>query len=218
MKNKKLLNELIERYPVLADSVSNIEKAADIMIESYQNGGKLLICGSGGSASDALHIVGELMKSFVQDRFLDGAFCEKLRDIAGEDGDYLLANLEGALPAIALVENAALDTAFSNDVAGDLSFAQQTYGYGKEGDVLLAISTSGNSRSGVLAAKVALAKGMKVIALTGEGGGKLGKLADVCVSVPDKETYRVQELHLPIYHSLCLILEDEFFGEEGANA
>ena len=218
MRNKKLLNELVERYPALADVATSIEQAADVMIESYRNGGKLLICGSGGSASDALHIVGELMKSFVQDRFLDKDFCRKLEDVAGEDLNYLVENLEGALPAIALVENSALDTAFSNDVAGDLSFAQQTYGYGNAGDVLLAISTSGNSRSGVLAAKVALAKDMKIISLTGVGGGKLGQMADVSIAVPLKETYQVQELHLPIYHALCLILEDEFFGTEGAEA
>ncbi len=215
MENKKLLKELISRYPALAKLEENIEHAADLLIETYRNGGKVLICGSGGSAADALHIVGELMKSFVLKRKTDAAFRARLAETAGEDFDYLNANLEGALPAIALVENSALQTAFSNDVAGDLAFAQQTYGYGNTGDLLIAISTSGNSRSGVLAAKVALAKGMKVIALTGEGGGKLGRLADVTVAVPDRETYRIQELHLPIYHALCLIVEEEFFAAEG---
>lgn len=215
MKNQAILKELIARYPALADLEENIARAADAIIETYRNGGKVLICGSGGSAADALHIVGELMKSFVLKRKTDKDFLACLRETAGEDFDYLNANLEGALPAIALVENSALQTAFSNDVAGDLAFAQQTYGYGNAGDLLIAISTSGNSRSGVLAAKVALAKGMKVVALTGEGGGKLGKLANVCVAVHDRETFRIQELHLPIYHALCLIVEDEFFAAEG---
>lgn len=215
MKNKAILNELITRYPALTDLKDDIAQAADLIIDTYRRGGKVLICGSGGSAADALHIVGELMKSFVLKRKTDKDFCARLAETAGEDFDYLQANLEGALPAIALVENSALQTAFSNDVAGDLAFAQQTYGYGKEGDLLIAISTSGNSRSGVLAAKVALAKGMHVVALTGEGGGKLGKLADACVAVHDRETFRIQELHLPIYHALCLIVEDEFFAAEG---
>jgi len=215
MKNKAILNELITRYPALTDLADSIARAADLIIDTYRGGGKVLICGSGGSAADALHIVGELMKSFVLKRKTDKAFSARLQETAGEDFEYLQANLEGALPAIALVENSALQTAFSNDVAGDLAFAQQTYGYGKEGDLLIAISTSGNSRSGVLAAKVALAKGMRVVALTGEGGGKLGKLADACVAVHDRETFRIQELHLPIYHALCLIVEDEFFAAEG---
>ena len=215
MGKKKILKELVSRYPALAEIEENIERAADLLIETYRNGGKVLICGSGGSAADALHIVGELMKSFVLKRKTDADFRARLAETAGEDLDYLNANLEGVLPAIALVENSALQTAFSNDVAGDLAFAQQTYGYGNAGDLLIAISTSGNSRSGVLAAKVALAKGMKVIALTGEGGGKLGTLADVLVAVSDRETYRIQELHLPIYHALCLIVEDAFFAAEG---
>ena len=215
MKNKAILNELITRYPAIADLAGEIERAADLIIDTYRAGGKVLICGSGGSAADALHIVGELMKSFVLRRKTDKDFLAALSKTAGEDYDYLQKNLEGALPAIALVENSALQTAFSNDVAGDLAFAQQTYGYGNAGDTLIAISTSGNSRSGVLAAKVALAKGMNVIALTGEGGGKLGKLANVCVAVHDRETFRIQELHLPIYHALCLIVEDEFFAAEG---
>ena len=170
------------------------------------------MCGNGGSASDALHIVGELMKSFVLPRRLDEAACQAIKAVSGEDGDLLCQNLQGALPAIALVNETSLTTAYSNDVAPDMIFAQQVFGYGNAGDVLLGISTSGNSRNVVLAAKVARAKGVGVISLTGETGGALRALSDVTVAVPERETYRVQELHLPVYHALCLILEEEFFG------
>ena len=208
-----ILRKLCERYPALSVCIGEIKRAAETLCECYRKGGKLLVCGNGGSASDALHIVGELMKSFVLPRRLDGATCAAIKACAGEDGEVLCNDLQGALPAIALVNETALLTAYSNDVAPDTIFAQQVLGYGNEGDVLLGISTSGNSRNVILASEVARAKGLQVISLTGEGGGKLASLSNVTIAVPDRETYRVQELHLPVYHALCLILEEEFFGD-----
>lgn len=210
---KEILTELKGRYPVLEPCMQEIACAVDILCECYRTGGKLLVCGNGGSASDSLHIVGELMKSFVLPRKPDAATCEALMSTGGEDGPLLCSQLQGALPAIALVNETALQTAYSNDVAPELVFAQQVLGYGVEGDTLIGISTSGNSRNVVLAAKVARAKKMHVITLTGAGGGALKSLSDACVSVPDTETYRIQELHLPVYHALCLALEAEFFGK-----
>ncbi|MBR7098533.1 MAG: SIS domain-containing protein [Clostridia bacterium] len=215
--SKNILNQLQARYPALTECIPDIEKAAELICEGYRKGGKLLICGNGGSASDALHIVGELMKSFVLCRPVDDKTQDAIRAVAGEDAELLCNNLQGALPTIALVSESALTTAYSNDVAPDLIFAQQVLGYGCPNDVLLGISTSGNSRNVALAAKVARAKGLKVISLTGMGGGKLFSLSDVTVAVPLRETYQIQELHLPVYHALCLIVEEEFFGAtEGA--
>lgn len=212
-----ILNQLQARYPALTECIPDIEKATKLICESYRNGGKLLICGNGGSASDALHVVGELMKSFVLSRPIDDETQKALRAVAGEDAELLCNNLQGSLPAIALVCESALTTAYSNDVAPDLIFAQQVLGYGNSNDVLLGISTSGNSRNVVLAEKVARAKGLNVISLTGEGGGRLRALSDVTVAVPLRETYQIQELHLPVYHALCLMIEEEFFGvTEGA--
>ena len=210
--SKNILKQLQEKYPALTDCMNDIAKAAEIICESFRRGGKLLICGNGGSASDSLHIVGELMKSFVLSRPIDDVTKQNLAACAGEDAELLCNNLQGALPAIALVNETALTTAYSNDVSPDLIFAQQVLGYGTAGDVLLGISTSGNSRNVALAAKVARAKGVSVISLTGEGGGKLKDLSDVTVAVPLRETYQIQELHLPVYHALCLIIEQEFFG------
>ena len=209
MKEKvtSIFDNLIARYPALEGCRGDIEKATEIMAESFRAGGRLLVCGNGGSASDAQHIVGELMKSFVLPRKLPDAMREKLGD------DYLSDNLQGALPAVSLIGEAALSTAYANDCAPDLAFAQQVLGLGREGDVLLGISTSGNSKNVVYAAKVAKAQGMKVIMLTGAGGGKCAGLADAAVCVPEKETYKVQEYHLPVYHAMCLALEEEFFGE-----
>ena len=208
------LENLQARYPVLADCMAEIDASAKLMEECYRRGGKLLVCGNGGSASDALHIVGELMKGFVLPRHVNGSDRVALMNAGGEDGEYLCKNLQGALPAISLVNEAALSTAYANDMAPDLAFAQQVWGHGKAGDIFLGISTSGNSRNVLLAAKVARARGMKVIGLTGMGGGKLAPLCDACIAVPERETYRIQELHLPIYHALCLYLEQAFFGNE----
>lgn len=205
------LEELIDRYPALAPIESQIEEAYRILEEAYESGHKLLIAGNGGSCADAEHIVGELMKGFVKPRKVDAAFAEALKAADRELSGELTDKLQGGLPAIALTGHAALTTAYLNDVNGLLCFAQQTYGYGKEGDVLLGISTSGNSKNILYAMAVAKAKGMKVIGLTGRDGGEMAEKADVSIVVPEQETFKIQELHLPIYHALCLMLEEHFF-------
>ena len=178
-----------------------------LMEECYENGGKLLVAGNGGSAADAEHIVGELMKGFKMPRKPESAFTEN-----HELGSVLAENLQGALPAIALDGHPALSTAYMNDCEPLLCFAQQVNGYGKTGDVFLGISTSGNSKNVLFAATTAHAKGLKVIGLTGAKDSKLKDMSDVCIKAPQTETYMIQELHLPIYHYLCLMLEDKFYG------
>ena len=211
MMNMKHLDNFLERYPRLEPEKSNIMSAFNVLKESFANGGKLLIAGNGGSASDAEHIAGELMKTFAKKRALPDSFIEEIRNIDSETAEYLIPRLQPGLPAIALSGHASLNTACINDIDGYITFAQQVYGYGKEGDVFLGISTSGNSKNVIYAAGVARAKKLKVIALTGAGGGKLKQFADVNISVPETETYKIQELHLPVYHLLCLMLEDYFF-------
>ena len=206
-----MLNELVMRYPVLGIVRDDVNKAYSLLEACYENGGKLLIAGNGGSAADADHIVGELMKGFVKRRPLPKELKCALIDTDPVRGRELSEKLQQGLPAIALTNHAALSSAFANDVDGMLSYAQQVNGYGKEGDVFLGISTSGNSENVMYAAVTAKAKGMKVIGLTGRDGGKLAKLADVAIVVPEQETYKIQELHLPIYHALCLMLEDHFY-------
>lgn len=203
----KHLENLVHRYPVLADCYQDIVDSYLELESCYKDGGKLLIAGNGGSAADALHIVGELMKAFVLPRKLREDICKAI-DENSEHAEYLKNNLQMALPAIALVGEVGLTTAYSNDVAPDLIFAQQVLGYAKPGDVFLGISTSGNSKNIIYAAEVAKAMGMKVISLTGKDGGSLKYAADVCIKVPETETYKVQELHLPVYHALCLELEN----------
>ena len=213
--NEKLLKHtelLIERYPALEAAKEDIINAYLLMEESYSKGGKLLICGNGGSAADAEHIAGELMKGFKLPRKVSGDFAEKLTAVDGELGKVLADNLQGALPAIALDGHPALTTAYMNDCEPLLCFAQQVNGYGREEDVLLGISTSGNSKNVLYAAVAAKAEGMKVIGLTGARDSRLSELADVCIKVPQTETYMIQELHLPVYHCLCLMLEERFFG------
>ena len=212
MKQYTILNDLLSRYPLLKVCEERIEKSFLLLKQSYTDGGKLLICGNGGSAADAEHIVGELMKGFKSPRLLDEASQQKLKDIDKEEGSLLAENLQGALPAIALDGHPALTTAYINDCNPLLCFAQQVNGYGREGDVLIGISTSGNSQNIIYAAVTAKAKGMKVVGLTGAKDSKLSELADVCIQVPETETYKIQELHLPVYHCLCLMLEEEFFG------
>ena len=207
----KYVDELIERYPVLDDSREDIVKAYLTLEESYLHGGKLLVAGNGGSAADANHIVGELMKGFCLPRKMSEEFADKLKAVDEERGAELADKLQGALPAIALDNHNALNTAFMNDVDGALIYAQQVNGYGNAGDVFLGITTSGNAGNVMYAAVVAKAKGMKVIGLTGKTGGKLAGVADVCIRVNETETYKVQELHLPIYHCLCLMVEKRFF-------
>lgn len=207
---KKILDELVMRYPVLTEQKENVHRAFEIVAEAYRGGKKLLICGNGGSAADCEHIVGELMKSFKKKRLIDENVKARLLE-TGEDGERLAASLEGTLRAISLASHPALSTAFNNDKDPAVTFAQQLYGYADEGDVLLAISTSGSSRNCVLAAVTAKAMGVKTIALTGKNPGKLSEIADAAILVPETETYKVQELHLPVYHCLCAMLEEEFF-------
>ena len=207
----QILEELIDRYRELASCKEDIWNAYEVIRESYQSGGTLLIAGNGGSAADSEHIVGELMKSFVKPRKLSDTIAEKLRAVDAEMGEELAEKLQGALSAIALVDHVSLSTAYLNDVDPLLGFAQQINGYGKSGDVFLAISTSGNSKNILYACAIAKAKGLKVIGLTGKDGGKLKDMSDVCIIVPERETYKIQELHLPIYHALCLMLEEMFF-------
>ena len=209
----KHLSHLIERYPKLDACCQEIKQVYEIMETAYTSGRKLLVCGNGGSASDSEHIVGELMKEFKLKRKVFGEQATALKSIDPELGEVLAENLQGALPAISLTGHSSLQTAFMNDAVPELVFAQQVNGYGKPGDVFLGISTSGNSKNVLYAAVNAKAKGLKVIGLTGAKESKLMKYADVCIRVPETETYKIQELHLPVYHCLCLMLEDKFFGE-----
>lgn len=214
MEPLKQIEELVERYSALKACKNEILAAYEILSESYSNGRKLLVCGNGGSASDSEHIVGELMKEFKLKRKVYSDQATALKAIDPELGQVLADNLQGALPAICLTGHSSLATAFMNDANADLVFAQQVNGYGKPGDVFLGISTSGNSKNVLYAAVNAKAKGLKVIGLTGAKESKLMKYADVCIRVPETETYKIQELHLPVYHCLCLMLEEKFFGEK----
>lgn len=216
MLEKKIQNHidlLIERYPQLSCCAEDIEKAYLLLEECYENDGKLLIAGNGGSAADSEHIAGELMKRFKIPRPVPSDFAEKLVAIDAIRGENLSKNLEQGLMAIPLVAHEALSTAYINDVDGLGVFAQQLYGFGRRGDVFLGISTSGNSKNVMSATVVARALGIKVIGLTGETGGELAEVSDVVIKVPETETFMIQELHLPVYHCLCLMLEDRFFGE-----
>lgn len=208
----KNLEELIERYPKLESCKNDIWEAYKLMEKAYEKDHKLLIAGNGGSAADAEHIAGELMKRFKMARPVPSEFSAKLKSIDPVRGENLSNNLERGLMAIPLVAHEALSTAYINDVDGLGVFAQQLYGFGREGDVFLGISTSGNSKNVMSATVVARALGIKVIGLTGAKGGELANVADVCIKVPEDETYMIQELHLPVYHCLCLMLEDRFFG------
>lgn len=208
----KHIDLLVERYPSLEAAKEDIIAAYLLLEESYENGGKLLVAGNGGSAADAEHIVGELMKGFKMPRKPEADFAEKLVAENQELGSVLAENLQGALPAIALDGHPALSTAYMNDCEPLLCFAQQVNGYGKVGDVFIGISTSGNSKNVLYAATTAHAKGMKVIGLTGAKDSKLKDMSDVCIKAPQTETYMIQELHLPIYHCMCLMLEDKFFA------
>ena len=208
------LNILIERYPSLKICKDDIIDAYLLLEECYKSKGKLLIAGNGGSAADSEHIVGELMKSFKLSRRLSKEYQEKLKNESEELGTILANNLQGSLPAIALDGHFALSTAYINDCEPLLCFAQQVNGFGNENDVFLGISTSGNSKNILFASVCAKAKGMKVIGLTGKKDSKLSEIADVCIRVPETETYKIQELHLPVYHCLCLMLEERFFGEK----
>ena len=213
-----VINTLIAHYPALESCRGDIRAAITTLCESYHEGGKLIVCGNGGSASDAEHIVGELMKGFVQPRHLSEELHEKFHAAFGHTApktvDYFMQNLQGALPAISLPSQLAISTAFSNDQAPDLTFAQQVLGLGKPEDSLLGITTSGNSKNVLYAFRMARALGMKTIALTGASGGKCASdgYADITIKAPADETYQIQEYHLPIYHALCIAVEEEFIG------
>lgn len=209
---EKHIDLLIDRYPVLEACKEDIISGYELLEECYTNGGKLLIAGNGGSAADAEHIAGELMKRFKTPRPIPNELKERLIKIDPVRGENLSKNLERPLMAIPLVAHEALTTAYINDVDGLGVFAQQLYGFGKKNDVFLGISTSGNSQNVMSATVVARALGIKVLGLTGELGGELNMVSNVCVKVPETETYRIQELHLPVYHCWCLMLEDHFFG------
>jgi D-sedoheptulose 7-phosphate isomerase len=204
-----VFTQLLQRYPDLQCCKDDIESAFELLKKVFQQEGKALFCGNGGSAADAEHIVGELMKGFLLPRPIPSQQRQRLCELSGED---LGSVLQGALPAIALTGQIALSTAVANDNRGDMGFAQQVYGLARPGDVLVGISTSGNSKNVVNAFHVARLNEVKTIALTGQGGGVLAKIADVCIRVPALTVVEIQELHLPVYHALCASLETEFFG------
>lgn len=212
METNKILKNLIERYSNLIHLESSIEEAVKIIVRAYNNGGKVLVCGNGGSSADSDHVVGELMKSFEMKRPLDQAVQKNLRALFPERGDFLAENLQQGLSAISLSAHSALISAISNDIGGDLIFAQQVVGYGNPGDILLAFSTSGNAQNVIDALIVAKAKGLKTIGMTGETGGKMQAYCDLLINVPETRTAFVQELHLPVYHAICLMVESTIFS------
>ncbi len=211
---KAIFEELFERYPLLTPCRSAVEKAYSMIKETYENGGTLFTCGNGGSCSDSEHIVGELLKSFKFKRMIDTSLAEKLTAM-GDEGKALAETLEGSLPAISLCGHPALTTAFLNDTEPTMTFAQQLLGLGKKGDTLIVISTSGNSKNCVYAATLAGAMGIKTIAMTGERDSKLSAICDTAIKAPDTETFKIQEFHLPVYHALCAMTEEEFFVNTG---
>jgi len=208
-----MIDQLINNYPILAQCEADISTAFELIRSSYQTGGKILACGNGGSAADAEHLVGELMKTFNLQRPLPEDIKRNFSQSYGVEGEHLANRLQSALAAISLVSQSSLTTAIINDESADLVFAQQVVGYGAAADVLIAISTSGNSKNVLNAVYTAHVKGIKVVGLTGKKGGKLADHCDVCIRVPADNTPRIQELHVPVYHTLCAMLEDYFFGE-----
>lgn len=212
MNEIQFLEELMERYPALERERGQIQRSYELIRDSFETGGKLLIAGNGGSCADAEHIVGELMKGFVKRRPVEAGTAEKLKAADPVRGAELADKLQQGLPAIALTGHTALNSAFANDVDAKMVYAQQVMGYGKVGDVFLGISTSGNSENILYASAVAKAKGMKVIGLTGRDGGELRRVSDAVIVAPEQETFKIQEYHLPVYHALCLMLEEHFFG------
>lgn len=210
---EEIEKKLIERYPLLAAVEVQIKDAYEAMYECFASGHKLLIAGNGGSAADADHIVGELMKGFIKKRPLSEELKKSLQNLDHIQGAELSRQLQQGLPAIALHNHQALNTAVLNDIDGTVMYAQQVCGYGQPGDIFLGISTSGNSVDVYNAALIAKAKKMKVIGLLGKNGGKLKSTSDIAIIVPEQETFKIQELHLPIYHALCLMLERTFFEE-----
>ena len=203
MTSNEIFSELISRYPDLKVCENEIYSSYKIIKECYASGGKVLACGNGGSAADADHIVGELMKGFL--------LCREIKEKALNGDDEILSHLQGALPAVSLDAHSALLTAFANDLEFDYAYAQQVYGLGNKGDVLIALSTSGNSASVVNAVRAAGAKGVKSIGITGSKDSLMSEKCDVCIKLPETETFKIQELTLPVYHCLCAMLEADFF-------
>ena len=209
---RKIFNELFDHYPDLTQCREDIEAAYNLLVKCYKKRGKILLCGNGGSAADAEHIACELMKEFKLKREVTREDARKICKVDPENSEFLCEGLQRALPAISLVSQSALFTAFANDVNIDMVFAQQVYGYGRENDILFAISTSGTSSNICNAARIAKAMGLVVIGLTGKTGGTLALYSNVAIRAPSDVTYRIQEYHEPIYHALCAMLEEEFFG------
>ncbi len=208
-----MLNDLLKRYPALAFCADDIENAKNLIIDCYKNKGKLLLCGNGGSCADCDHIVGELMKGFLKKRPLSAEKRNEMKNKYNCIDDVTLDKMQCGLPAISLSSITALNTAFSNDVDAQLVFAQGLMSLSNENDILIAISTSGNSKNIISAVEIALGLGVKVISLTGKTGGKLKDISDICICVPEIETYKVQELHLPVYHYICAAVENYFFDK-----
>ena len=208
-----MLNELIKRYPVLEGIKGDIERAVNEIIDCYEKGGKVLLCGNGGSAADCEHIAGELMKGFLKKRPLDKEKREEMKERVPDLDDGKLSKLQGGLPAVSLGSMTALNTAFGNDVDSGLVFAQSVLTLAGKGDILIAMSTSGNSENICDAAMIARSLECRVIGFTGKSGGKLKDYSDVCLCVPEEETFKVQELHLPVYHCICAMVEERFFKE-----
>jgi D-sedoheptulose 7-phosphate isomerase len=209
----KHLELLIERYPALAVCESEIKSAIEAIIACYERGGKLLLCGNGGSCADCDHIVGELMKGFLKKRPLDESKKAEMMDKCAELDDVTLSKLQGGLPAISLPTIAALSSAFNNDVDPELTYAQATLALGKSSDAFIGLSTSGNAKNVAAAARVARGLGLVVIGMSGEGGGKLACLSDIAIRVPESETFKIQELHLPVYHAICAEVEEYFYSK-----
>jgi phosphoheptose isomerase len=211
-KAENLFNSTFERYPSLVSCKNSIREACEALISCYRRDGKVLVCGNGGSASDAEHITGELMNKFLLRRPADAKVLQRLSSLGFDKDSRIATLLQQSLPAISLVSQIALITAISNDNSPDMIFAQQVYGYGKAGDVLIALSTSGNSPNVLNAVKVALALDMITIGFTGEKESEISRISSITVKVPSPTTFMVQELHLPVYHLLCAVAEEEFFG------
>ena len=209
---KLMLNELLSRYPELSACKEDIENAVTTIIKAYENGGKLLLCGNGGSCADCDHIVGELMKGFLKKRPLSDEKKAEMKKNCDLLDDETLSKLQGGVPAIALPSITALNSAFCNDVDPELMYAQTLMSLANENDILIAISTSGNSKNVFGAVKVAKALGIKVIGLTGNSGGKIKGIADICICAPETETFKIQELHMPIYHYICAKVEEYFWS------
>ena len=207
-----VISQLGQKHPKLAPVLPDVDRALDVIAGSFRGGGKLLLCGNGGSASDCDHIVGELMKAFLRPRPITPALRTALLSQAGDDGTFLADALQGGLPAVSLTGHPALALAIANDIHADIVFAQQVQALGRPGDVVLGISTSGNARNVINAFHTARALGLRTVLLTGSSGGKLAPLADVAIRVPATTVVDIQELHLPVYHALCAALEDLFFA------